>query len=40
MDANSLPREPCGNWWKGAPLGHPEGFGVLTVNAGEIRWSF
>jgi 3',5'-cyclic AMP phosphodiesterase CpdA len=30
----------CGNWWKGARLGHPEGFGVLTVSGGEIAWSY
>ncbi|HYL35283.1 MAG TPA: metallophosphoesterase [Bryobacteraceae bacterium] len=30
----------CGNWWKGARLGHPEGFGVLTVRAGEISWRY
>lgn len=29
-----------GNWWKGARLGHPEGFGVLTVRGGEISWRY
>jgi len=30
----------CGNWWKGAREGHPEGFGVLTVTGQEIRWRY
>jgi len=30
----------CGNWWKGAREGHPEGFGVLTVRGGEIEWRY
>lgn len=30
----------CGNWWKGARLGHPEGFGVLTVRGQEIAWEY
>jgi len=30
----------CGNWWKGLRLGHPEGFGVLTVKNGEISWRY
>ena len=30
----------CGNWWKGARLGHPEGFGVLTVKGDEISWRY
>jgi 3',5'-cyclic AMP phosphodiesterase CpdA len=30
----------CGNWWKGARLGHPEGFGVLTVSNGDISWRY
>jgi 3',5'-cyclic AMP phosphodiesterase CpdA len=30
----------CGNWWKGPHLGHPEGFGVLTVRGGEISWEY
>lgn len=29
-----------GNWWKGARIGHPEGFGVLTVKGGEISWRY
>jgi predicted phosphodiesterase len=29
-----------GNWWRGARLGHPEGFGVLAVKGGEISWSY
>lgn len=29
-----------GNWWKGARLGHPEGFGVLTVRGGELSWRY
>ena len=30
----------CGNWWKGARLGHPEGFGVLTVRGEAIDWRY
>ena len=30
----------CGNWWKGLRLGHPEGFGVLTVKGQEISWRY
>jgi Icc protein len=30
----------CGNWWKGIRMGHPEGFGVLTVKNGEISWRY
>ena len=30
----------CGNWWKGARLGHPEGFGVLKVKGDEISWRY
>ncbi|HVO98113.1 MAG TPA: metallophosphoesterase [Bryobacteraceae bacterium] len=30
----------CGNWWKGARLGHPEGFGVLTVRGEQISWEY
>lgn len=30
----------CGNWWKGAREGHPEGFAVLTVRGGEIEWRY
>jgi len=30
----------CGNWWKGARMGHPEGFAVLRVNGERIEWSY
>jgi 3',5'-cyclic AMP phosphodiesterase CpdA len=30
----------CGNWWKGIRMGHPEGFGVLTVKGGQISWRY
>ena len=30
----------CGNWWKGLRMGHPEGFGVLTVKGQEITWRY
>jgi 3',5'-cyclic-AMP phosphodiesterase len=30
----------CGNWWKGAHMGHPEGFGVLTVKGQNISWRY
>jgi Icc protein len=30
----------CGNWWKGPREGHPEGFGVLTVQGDEIHWRY
>jgi len=30
----------CGNWWKGAREGHPEGFGVLTVRGDDIEWRY
>jgi Icc protein len=30
----------CGNWWKGIRMGHPEGFGVLTVKNGAITWRY
>jgi 3',5'-cyclic AMP phosphodiesterase CpdA len=30
----------CGNWWKGARLGHPEGFGVLTARGEEVSWEY
>jgi 3',5'-cyclic AMP phosphodiesterase CpdA len=30
----------CGDWWKGARIGHPEGFGVLTVKGGEVHWQY
>jgi 3',5'-cyclic AMP phosphodiesterase CpdA len=29
-----------GNWWKGAHHGHPEGFAVVQVSNGELRWSY
>ena len=29
-----------GNWWKGAHLGHPEGFGVVTVRDGDVHWRY
>ncbi len=29
-----------GNWWKGPRAGHPEGFGVLTVNGDAIEWRY
>jgi Icc protein len=30
----------CGNWWKGARDGHPEGFAVITVRNGQIDWQY
>jgi 3',5'-cyclic AMP phosphodiesterase CpdA len=30
----------CGNWWKGARLGHPEGFAYLQVRGGEVHWRY
>ena len=30
----------CGNWWKGARLGHPEGYGMLTVKGDQIAWRY
>lgn len=30
----------CGNWWKGAREGHPEGFAVITVRNGQIAWRY
>lgn len=30
----------CGNWWKGAREGHPEGFGVVTVRGNRIDWRY
>jgi Icc protein len=30
----------CGNWWKGARDGHPEGFAVVTVRGNEIQWRY
>ncbi len=29
-----------GGWWKGARLGHPEGFGLLTVKGDSIEWEY
>lgn len=29
-----------GNWWKGARLGHPEGFALLTVKDDAISWEY
>jgi 3',5'-cyclic AMP phosphodiesterase CpdA len=29
-----------GNWWKGEHHGHPEGFAVIQVKGGEVRWSY
>jgi 3',5'-cyclic AMP phosphodiesterase CpdA len=34
------PGAVCGNWWKGAFKGSPEGFGVLTVKGENISWEF
>jgi 3',5'-cyclic-AMP phosphodiesterase len=30
----------CGSWWKGPRVGHPEGFGVLRAQNGEISWRY
>ncbi|MSO23568.1 MAG: metallophosphoesterase [Acidobacteria bacterium] len=30
----------CGNWWKGARMGHPEGFAVYTIQGDQIEWSY
>ncbi len=30
----------CGNWWRGLRMGHPEGFGLLTVRGGDIEWEY
>ena len=30
----------AGAWWKGAWMGHPEGFGVLRVQNGEVSWRY
>ncbi len=30
----------CGNWWKGPRMGHPEGFGVLSVRNGDVTWRY
>lgn len=29
-----------GNWWRGVRLGHPEGFGVITVKNGRLQWEY
>lgn len=29
-----------GNWWKGLHKGHPEGFGVVHIKGGELRWEY
>lgn len=34
------PGAVCGNWWKGAFMGSPEGFAVLTVHGAEISCEF
>ena len=34
------PGAVCGNWWKGPFMGSPEGFAVLTVRGGEIKYEF
>ncbi len=30
----------CGNWWRGARMGHPEGFALLRVRGGQVEWSY
>jgi 3',5'-cyclic AMP phosphodiesterase CpdA len=30
----------CGNWWKGAFKGSPEGFAVFTVKGEQLSWEF
>lgn len=30
----------CGNWWKGAFKGSPEGFAVFTVKGDQLSWEF
>jgi len=34
------PGAVCGNWWKGAFKGSPEGFAVFTVKGDELSWEF
>jgi hypothetical protein len=34
------PGAVCGNWWKGAFKGSPEGFAVLKVRGAEIACEF
>lgn len=29
-----------GNWWRGLRLGHPEGFGVITVKGLNLSWEY
>ena len=29
-----------GDWWKGLRMGHPEGYGLLTVRGEEIEWEY
>lgn len=30
----------CGNWWKGSRWGTPEGFTVVELSGGRIRWRY
>src|SRR5262245_31223329 len=30
----------CGNWWKGARMGHAEGFAVYTIRGDQIDWTY
>jgi 3',5'-cyclic AMP phosphodiesterase CpdA len=30
----------CGNWWRGARDGHPEGFARLTVSGATLQWQY
>lgn len=30
----------CGMWWRGPFLGHPEGFGLIEVASGRLRWEY
>jgi 3',5'-cyclic-AMP phosphodiesterase len=34
------PGAVCGNWWKGAFKGSPEGFAVFTVRGEDLAWEF
>ncbi len=34
------PGAVCGNWWKGAYKGSPEGFAVFTVKGDRLSWEF
>ena len=29
-----------GNWWAGLRMGHPEGFGLVTVKNGQLSWEY